>query len=350
MFQVELLKMFNNLVNYRDFLLLKSAIKEERIGSIIQGLLVGKKQKIINTWSRTERPLSWWDIPEVQKRWNYLITGDSTTDVYQYISRKFLADKDSLFGLSLGCGDGSRKLKWAETGKFRTIIGYDISKRRISRANREAKQRSLDNIATFRCRDIFSIEEEDNYYDVIFTEGALHHFSPLESILCKINRMLDQNGYYLVNDFIGPTQFQWTERQLEIINGALSILPSGYRRMANTDSIVAKIYKPSRLSMMLSDPSEAVQSSSIMSLLERHFDIVEIKPYGGTILHPLLHGIAHNFLSNDSLTQKFLYLLFDLEDLLLKSGDVNNDFAVVICRKSIARSWANKRGVPARDE
>jgi len=325
--------MFNNLINYRDLLLLVDAIKEGRIGNIVRRLFAGKKQKVIDAWSHGENPSSWWDIHSVQERWNYLITGERTTDIYQYVSRGLLADKDSLVGLSLGCGDGDRELKWAETGKFRIIYGYDISQARIGRANSKAKQRGLDAIVSFHCSDIRSIEEMEAACDVIFTEGSLHHFSPLESILSKIDGMLHKDGYYIVNDFVGPTRFQWTKRQLEVINGVLSALPLRYRRAAGSDRIISRVYRPSRLGMIVSDPSEAVQSSHIMPLLKRKFDIIEVRPYGGTILHPLLHGIAHNFFSNDDMTQSFLQMLFELEDLLLESGDVTSDYAVVICRK-----------------
>ena len=54
--------------------------------------------------------------------------------------------------------------------------------------------------------------------------------------------------------------------------------------------------RPSRLSMRLDDPSEAVESSDLMPALHRRFAILEEHPYG-SILHLALHGIARNFLA-----------------------------------------------------
>jgi hypothetical protein len=51
--------------------------------------------------------------------------------------------------------------------------------------------------------------------------------------------------------------------------------------------------------MHYNDPSEAVESSNILSQLAIHFDIVEMKEYGGTVLHLLLYEIAHHFLPGD---------------------------------------------------
>ena len=88
--------------------------------------------------------------------------------------------------------------------------------------------------------------------------------------------------------------------------------------------------------MMLLDPSEAVEASSILPLLERHFEIIERRDYGGTILHMLFDDIAANFLGDgqetDDETQRLLDLCFQIEDTLLEQGDLQSDFALLICK------------------
>ena len=51
-------------------------------------------------------------------------------------------------------------------------------------------------------------------YDLVLAEGALHHFTPLHAVYDKIFRALKEGGYLVINDFVGPTRFQWTDRQL----------------------------------------------------------------------------------------------------------------------------------------
>ncbi len=87
--------------------------------------------------------------------------------------------------------------------------------------------------------------------------------------------------------------------------------------------------------MILSDPSEAVESSKIEMLLHKKFEIVEIKGYGGTILHMLFNGIAHHFLSDDAETQRWLNVCFEIEDVLLASGELQSDYIVAVCKKRI---------------
>lgn len=84
--------------------------------------------------------------------------------------------------------------------------------------------------------------------------------------------------------------------------------------------------------MLYNDPSEAVESANILSLMAKYFDIVEMKEYGGTVLHLLLYEIAHHFLPNDPEADKWLALFFEVEDLLLQTGELPSDHIVAVCK------------------
>ena len=185
----------------------------------------------------------------------------------------------------------------------------------------------------FSVANVFDLEIADGTYDVVFVEDALHHFTPLAKILKKINSMLRPDGYLIVNEFVGPSRFQWTDRQLNAVNGILSILPARYRRRAGHGSHKNRVYRPGRLTMYLSDPSEAAESSEIPGMLQREFDVLEARYYGGTILHPLFKEIAHNFLEGDRETEVVLGLCFHVEDLLLHHKEIRSDFVYCVCRK-----------------
>lgn len=84
--------------------------------------------------------------------------------------------------------------------------------------------------------------------------------------------------------------------------------------------------------MILSDPSEAVESDKIEPLLNQYFTVVERKPYGGTILQNLLKGIAHHFTIGDSEADELLKQWCSVEDEYLRSGELPSDFVFLICR------------------
>jgi len=328
--------MFNNLINIHDLSRLREKIKQGELIRIVSKLRSRKEEKIKKSWEHIQHPpIDCWDIPSVRERWNYLISGNVKVDYYKYISRKYLSERESLNALSLACGTGSRELRWAELGKFKNIDAYDLSETRIEYANNQANEKGYGEIINYRVSDVYSIEMREQYYDIVLGEQSLHHFSPLEKILLRINKFLKPNGYFIVNEFVGPTRFQWTARQLEVVNGLLSILPAKYRTRLNSGTTKCKAFRPGRLSMILTDPSEAIESSKILPLLHRIFDVIEVREYGGTILYPLFSGIAHNLFSEDYETQRFINLCFEIEGLLLESGDIQSDFVIAICKKRI---------------
>ncbi|GBE05575.1 MAG TPA: class I SAM-dependent methyltransferase [Nitrospirae bacterium] len=326
--------MFKNLINIHDFLKLAEKIKQGSLKPVLSKLISGKQEKIKKSWEHVQNPpTNWWDIPTVRERWNYLISGDAKIDYHEYVFRRFLSGMTSLNAMSLACGTGHREIRWAELSGFRSIDAYDLSEARIEYARNKARERGYGSIINYHVADVYNIEMRECYYDAVLAEQSLHHFSPLKKILLRINGFLKPNGYFIVNEFVGPTRFQWTDRQLEVVNGLLSLLPEKYRLRWNNGSVKTKVFRPGRLSMILSDPSEAVESSRILPLLNEIFEIIEIREYGGTILNLLFSEIAYNFLSEDSETQNFIRLCFEIEDGLLKAGDLNSDFVLAVCRK-----------------
>ena len=137
----------------------------------------------------------------------------------------------------------------------------------------------------------------------------------------------------MANEFVGPTRFQWTDRQLNVVNALLRLFPKNYALLYQSQVPKLRSVRPSRLSMWLSDPSEAVESSDIIPMLREYFRIVKINGYGGSVLHLLFSGIGHHFVHPDTVAEHLLRVSFEVEDLLLKSGELSHDFALLVCQK-----------------
>lgn len=325
---------FNNWVNANDFALIARRIREGGLKRILRRVLGGRQVRIETSWRKSEiPPTNWWDIPEVVERWNLKITGSPDTDFNDYVAEKYLADRRDLVAVSLGCGTGVREKRWAETGKFRRIDGYDVSKPRIESARASAKAAGLNDLLNFHVGDVFS-DVVDGAYDIVIVEGSLHHFSPLEAILGRIQNLLQDDGYLLVNEFVGPTRFQWEDRQLLEINRLLASLPDRLKTKWDGKTIKTRVGRPSKLCIRYGDPSEAIESDRILPMLKTKFCPVEVKPYGGTILHMLFHEIAHNFRTDDPEVKKWLRVCFQTEDAFIESGDLTSDFVAGVYQKS----------------
>jgi len=329
--------MFNNLVNRQDLHFLVNGLRTGSIWRTLKRLARGSEEAVKATWEQVEGPPSYlWSIPAVCRRASRLITGDPDLEYPVYVSRTYLDPLQPLRGLSLGCGTGEKELHWTSLCRYVRLDAYDISASRIAYASSQTQAAGRLEI-NYHAADVYQVDWPEGYYDIAFVDQSLHHFTPLETLLLKIRCALKPTGYLVASEFIGPTRFQWTDRQLEAINGVLAILPPSYRRRWSNGKIKKRVYCPSRLSMILGDPSEAVESAQIVPLLERHFEIVERRDYGGTIIHPLFSDIAHNFLGEDGQerdeeARRLLELCFHIEDTLLELGDIQSDFALFICK------------------
>ena len=325
--------MFNNFVNFSDLKRVIWGIRHGYARAIVSKLTQGKVARTRDHWKpKVKRvPAAWWESPYMQKRWNYMVTGDENIDFYQYISDKYFSERKGLKALSLGCGTGFKDLKWLKYCDFESYTAIDVSEHSISQANENARQKGLDHIISYKVADLNTMALEENFYDIILVDQSLHHFTPLDSMLDRIKRALKPEGYFVAHEFVGATRWQYPNRQLEVANAVLAILPEKYRTHVIDGKARKKIIRQSRLSMIMKDPSESVESGNIMPLLRKMFHIVEFRSYHGGVLHLLLDGIVHHFIEMDEENEKYLKICCEIEDLLTKTGELNEDFVVVIC-------------------
>lgn len=324
--------MLNNLVNTHDMNRLYRRLAGGDWHAIVAKLRGSSKDRVVRQWSDTDpEPAQWWSIPAVRRRWNLLISGDAGLDFPAYVHRSHLRGRSDLRALSLGCGMGGRELRWAELSAFAHLDAFDISPSQVAVAAERARVGGYADTVRFEVRD-FTTLSDDVRYDVILAEHSLHHLAPMPEVVAKIDQLLAPGGLFLVDEYIGPKRFQWTDRQLVEAQSLLEMLPERLRVMGR-GTIKRRVIRPSLLWMLLTDPSEAIDSARIAPVLHDVFDVVEERPYGGAVLHLALTDIAQNFLDEDEEASELLHQCFAREDQLMASGAVASDFAALVCRK-----------------
>ena len=80
------------------------------------------------------------------------------------------------------------------------------------------------------------------------------------------------------------------------------------------------------------DPSESVRSEEIMQVMKEKLDIVKLSYTGGTILHPLMSGIASNF-ERDEDARAILRIIIMFERILTEREVIPSDYVFCIARK-----------------
>jgi len=323
--------MLRNFVNRHDARAIVDKLRSDGVATLFRRFGKRRAARVADAWADAPDDDQWWVIDAVRRRWGEKISGDADVDVPRYVCERYLRGRIGLDALMVGCGSGHSVPRWAATGVFRRIDAFDVAPGQVARAQACAAEHALDGLVHVRLADAATVDLGDGSYDVIVAEQALHHLSPLASILARLARALRSGGLLVVDDFVGPTRHQWMPRQLEAANALLAQLPQACRRL-RSGHVKDQVVRPSIARMILSDPSEAVESSRILPLLHESFEVLDVRGYGGTLLEPVLSGIAHNFVGSDADTQRLLAMCFAVEDAMLATGELTHDFVVVVAR------------------
>ena len=67
-------------------------------------------------------------------------------------------------------------------------------------------------------------------YDVAFGISSIHHVSDLRHLFQQVAAALKPGGYFLLDEYVGPSKFQWTDEQLSVVNEQLEALPAAFKQ------------------------------------------------------------------------------------------------------------------------
>lgn len=297
----------------------------------ISPFALSPKARVRARWERPEELVRHWSqIPLVVERLNERIGGSPHTTFQDLVCQEYFSDGKHRTAVSFGCGSGDRELQWARRGVFASLTGFDLSPARIAVARRAAQEDGLSSSVTFQVADATSLSPDNGRYDVVLFEHSLHHFSNVPEVLRNVRSMLKSDGLLVVDEFVGPRRFQWTDTQLAFADAILTCLPAAVRKMRGSQRVKKRNPRAGELLMWLNDPSEAVESDRIEPELKRQFRVLRRLPYGGTISHLIFHDIAHHFVSDDPTALQWARLVMDAEDALLRLGVLQSDFACYV--------------------
>jgi hypothetical protein len=149
-----------------------------------------------------------------------------------------------------------------------------------------------------------------------------------------VHDALVPGGIFHLHEFVGPDRFQWPDRQVEEMTTWLRSVPESYR--TTSSGVVKDCAGRATLEEMMSyDPSEAVRSSAIDSLVSARFEIVERHLIGGNLAMMALADIGHNFDPASKEAKGHLNRLLAREEELIAAKELRSDFAIIVARKKV---------------
>jgi len=272
-----------------------------------------------------------WEFIEVE----YIrpqVSGNPGKHYLQYFLDQHIKALPVERALSLGCGGGNLERVLIQSNAAKTIDGFDASPESIKLAKKLAQDEGIEQRICYEVRDINNIRLDTNSYDFVIAKMSLHHFENLEHIYQEVNHSLKNGGVFMFNEFIGPSRFQWTKLQLKLINELLKILPEKNRWSSWANAPLVELPPHTISDMIDMDPTEAVRSDEIVSVLSHFFEIIERKDYGGTLLHELLTHTMASFDLEDKNQKTLLNMMFLYEQTLIHYGVLKSDFTYVVAK------------------
>jgi SAM-dependent methyltransferase len=304
-----------------------------------QELLAESTERVVQRWGQvarvraavpaTDAPASWLDAPLVQQVLIRPRFGGG--DWLSFFRQRYLTQPAER-GLSLCCGDGYLERGLQDMKICRRVDGIDASPAAVQVAQERAERDGRTGLR-YWVADANQVKLESRSYGVVVAAMGLHHVRRLKHLLKEVRKSLEPGGFLVVNEYIGPSRFQWTDDQLRLINDMLGMLPQRLRVQLGDGAVKHEVLRPTVEEMIRIDPSEAVCSVAISRLIARYFDVDTRVDYGGTILYQLLERIVHNFDPAREEDVALLRLLSLLENEAIRAGTLSSDFAVFIAHR-----------------
>jgi len=220
--------------------------------------------------------------------------------------------------LSLGCGDGPLERDLVAKGICDSILAIDISSGALEIARAKAATLGLSGIE-YRQGDLNALDFSAQRFDAAFAHQSLHHVENLEGCLSTTASALVPGGLFYLDEYVGPSRKEWTAASIADANRFYLSLSASVRREKHIGAPIDK-----------HDPTEAVRSSEILSVLESYFQIEERRDYGGNFLaliHPHLRLEHLNPADRDDVLRSII----EAEKEHLKSG-ASSYYTVVVAR------------------
>tara|TARA_B100001287_G_scaffold85837_1_gene71704 strand:+ start:1131 stop:2465 length:1335 start_codon:yes stop_codon:yes gene_type:complete len=225
--------------------------------------------------------------------------------------------------LILNCGNGRVERELYDTGIIKKATAVEYIKELVDQCNKNKGSRDI----TYIQHDINTISFPENTFDCVINFAACHHIMKIEEVMVNITRWLEPNGCFIHNDYIGPQRNQYSRQTWNAMNIVNNSINKKYRK---------HLGYPDVQQMMLDDPTEAINSNSILPVLYDLFDIQTHTKSGGAIAYEILTHNPLLFNMNPTLRKALVeYIMKKDLEYMNATGESFFHFIVAVNTKNI---------------
>ncbi|MFA5871102.1 MAG: class I SAM-dependent methyltransferase [Parcubacteria group bacterium] len=303
-----------------------------------------RNEKIGKFWSAVSKQsesndlkLRWWQSPLIIRHVNKLVEGEYSDGLSQGLVNKIKKNYGHLIpfkkGISVGCGNGQKEINLIKQGIVEEFDLFELSQTRVNQGNALIKKNSLANQMRYIKGNAFEIITKPEQYDIVHWNNSLHHMLNVFDSVKWSRDILKKGGLFYMDDFIGSSRFQWSDKQLEIASRVRNVFcESKYVRDPDKNSssgeLNINLSRPDIEAMISGDPSEAADSERIIDAVGRYFHDVKIIKTGGVIYHLALSDMINNF--DEVEDRLILDLLMLVDELCIDLNETHYATAIAI--------------------
>jgi len=283
----------------------------------------------------------WWESRRIREHINRTVSGKTYPRFSQGLLEVAKAEakgRSFAVGVSVGCGIATKEIAVLGSGLVDRFILFELSTERIKKATELAESKGLLDRVEFRSDDAFSAVASESV-DFVHWNNSLHHMMDVDAAVSWSRDVLKDGGMFYMDDYVGPTRWQWSDESLELVKRVRAALPQRYLRNPYypqknlREFLPAAMPRPSAAKLEKEDPSEAADSARIIESIQKYFPEAGIIKTGGLVYHLALRQILSNFDEDDEQDRALLDELLILDEQCIHNPRLDNHYAVALAIK-----------------
>ena len=282
--------------------------------------------KVAEHWSTIrERPVRtrWWESRAIMRHINVTYCGkpvEGTDGGDIELIRQLGNGRVFERAVSVGAGLAHHEIRLLQSGVVRQFEVFEISATRADQARQRADAAGVGERLTIHVADAFEKPPAPTY-DLVYWKDALHHmFDAAKAVQWSRDVLLD-DGLFFMNEFVGPTHMQYSDRQLDLAGRVRGALPA--RCLDNPHHRGVMLPKrpprPSREALLATDPSECADSAAILPSARITFPGLRVIPTGGIVYMLALNDVLSNLHEEED--DALLKAMMLADDLCIEAGE-----------------------------
>ena len=148
----------------------------------------------------------------VRRRMYHLMNNSKVWDDVYALQKEWMGDLSNKKVLDFGCYEGNA-LSFYLAENAASYLGIDLSKRALQSLGENFEKLGIKN-ARLQCVDVLSSDFRESDFNIVYAQGVLHHFNPIDVLLPVLHKKLVPKGKIVSLD---PLQTSFLTKSVRLV-------------------------------------------------------------------------------------------------------------------------------------